>query len=336
MYDLAIFITKAQPFHKGHEYAIKEAIKVANRVLVLVGSAYSSRSIKNPFTYEERLSMINEWALANRYTNIITDIISDYIYEENQWLTEVQDIVNQTIKKINAKNICIVGVSDYINSFPQWDTIKLEYWGLSNIITKIRDLYFTSKSNYIWKSEVSESTHKFLVDFSSSEDYDRLYKEYNFITEYKKSWLDTPFPSTFTTVNAVVIQSGHILLVKRDSQPGLGLWALPEKFLDIKETQKNTILKELREEIKLKVPVPVLKGSIKKEHTFDFPERSIRGRTITQVFLFQLDDLLDLPRVKGSEESEYAKWFPLSEFYTMESEMYEDHYHISRYMIDNT
>ena len=66
------------------------------------------------------------------------------------------------------------------------------------------------------------------------------------------------------TVDAVVVQSGHILLVKRGDMPGKGLWALPGGFLNQEETMLDGAIRELKEETKIKVPVPVLKGSIKE------------------------------------------------------------------------
>ena len=155
-YDLAVYIGRFQPFHKGHEYVIDEAFKIADKVLVLVGSAYASRSIKNPFTYEERKSMLDNY-LINKEALVFP--LADYIYEENQWLTEVQDkIVDRNFNETHK--ICMIGhdkddTSYYINSFPQWDTVKLDHWETVNA-TDIRDLYFSSKSNYMWKSAVSE------------------------------------------------------------------------------------------------------------------------------------------------------------------------------------
>jgi bifunctional NMN adenylyltransferase/nudix hydrolase len=80
------------------------------------------------------------------------------------------------------------------------------------------------------------------------------------IEKYKESWKAAPFPPTFVTVDAVVVQSGHVLLVKRKAMPGAGLWALPGGFLNQEETLLDGAIRELKEETKIKVPVPVLKG----------------------------------------------------------------------------
>jgi bifunctional NMN adenylyltransferase/nudix hydrolase len=54
----------------------------------------------------------------------------------------------------------------------------------------------------------------------------QLKAEAEFIAGYRKAW-SAPYPVTFVTVDAVVVHSGHLLLVRRRSEPGRGLWALP-------------------------------------------------------------------------------------------------------------
>ena len=102
---------------------------------------------------------------------------------------------------------------------------------------------------------------------------------------------------------------------------------MPGGFVDQYETVEESMLRELKEETGIKVPVPVLKGSIRKDKRYDYPGRSTRGRTITTAFHVELNDKT-LPKVKGSDDAAKAKWFPLSEFVKMQDKMYEDHYYI--------
>ncbi len=54
----ALFVGRFQPFHNGHLHAIREILKEADELLVVVGSAQMSHERDNPFTAGERLEMI--------------------------------------------------------------------------------------------------------------------------------------------------------------------------------------------------------------------------------------------------------------------------------------
>lgn len=328
-YDLAVYIGRFQPVHNGHEYVIKEASNIAKEVLILVGSANASISIKNPFTFAEREHLITMLS-----SKAMVEPLDDYTYEENQWITEVQDLVSS----YKAKKVCLIGhtkdeTSKYLTYFPQWDFVNVAYHETIDA-TAIRGFLYNNNLVYA-KGALHANTYRELSLFTQTEVYRNLVKEYNYIAEYNKSWSNSPFPPTFNTVDAVVIQSGHILLVQRKFSPGKDLWAMPGGFIDATETQVNAVIRELREETRIKVPEPVLRGSIVKEKTFSNPSRSSRGRTFTQAYLIQLDDSQELPKIKGSDDAKKAEWIPLSKFYSMPELMFEDHYHIVRKLIDN-
>lgn len=330
-YDLCVYIGRFQPIHNGHISVMQKANEIAKKTLVLVGSANASPSPKNPFTYEDREHMIK---VARQ--GVIVEPLDDYTYEENQWLTDVQEVVNVHMKK--GDKVCLIGHSKdessyYLKHFPQWDFVDVEYHEVIDA-THIRQLYYQNKFAFI-KGAVPESTLSYLQRFADTAKYHRMCDEYEYNENYKKSWAGSPFPPTFNTVDAVVIQSGHILLVQRKYAPGKDLFALPGGFIDPTESQEDAVIRELREETKIKVPVPVLRGSIVKEKTFSDPKRSERGRTFTQAYLIQLDDNQALPKVKGSDDAKHAEFVPLSQFYDMAEDMFEDHYHIVRKLLDN-
>lgn len=325
-YDVAVFIGRFQPFHKGHEDIIKEALKRANKVMILVGSSFAPRSYRNPFTYAERIRMILDSFSYNDAARLEINPLQDFAYNDNQWVENIQYIVDKYPE--DGSRIALIGhskdqTSYYLKMFPQWDSINVPM--INHVdATSIRQTYFSHVP--IWHEFSPKGTKDFLDGFYQSAEYKDIVAEYDFVENYKRSWSQAPYAPTFVTVDACVVQSGHVLLVKRKARPGLNLWALPGGFINPNEKIKDAVIRELKEETGIKVPVPVLQGSIVTSRVFDDPHRSARGRTITHGFLFSLKSDRVLPRVKGDDDASDAKWFPLSEI-TGEM-MFEDHFFI--------
>ncbi len=59
---------------------------------------------------------------------------------------------------------------------------------------------------------------------------------------------------------------GIVLIARKNPPHG---WALPGGFVDTGERLVDACLRELREETRLKLPEPVLRGSIKATRVFD-------------------------------------------------------------------
>ncbi len=335
-YDLAVFIARAQPFHNGHKYIIEEALKRADFVLVLVGSTDIPRSYRNPFTFDERRNMIlDSFDLDSRF-RIFVSKTHDHTYNDTLWVKDIQSAVNRKLENKfyfpgdGKKSVALVGHSKdkssyYLKLFPMWESIDLPNHGGIDATT-IREEFFLSGSSQWSTKNIPESVAKFLLGFYNTPEYKSIRDECDFVFQYKKAWEAAPYPPTFVTVDAVVVQSGHVLLVKRGAQPGKGLWAIPGGFLNQDERIEDAAIRELREETGIKVPVPVLKGSIVAREVFDDPNRSLRGRTITHAFGFRLRDDVSLPKVKGQDDAEKAKWMLLSDL--KPDIFYEDHFHI--------
>lgn len=338
-YDLAVFIGRFEPFHVGHEAVIREGLSQANKMVVIVGSSGGPRSYRNPFTYDERVAMI-KGAFGEDAKRIITMPLEDATYNDEKWVKGVQEAVTKAFTEAYGgwhpmAKVALIGhnkdnSSFYLKLFPQWDSIAVkDVRDMS--ATTIRESYF-SNMQWIETDMLPASTTEFLRDFKKSPDFLNIVDEYTFVNRYKESWNAAPFPPTFVTVDAVVVQSGHVLLVQRGARPGKGQWALPGGFLNQDEKIVDAVIRELREETKIKVPGPVLKGNIVDSKVFDDPFRSSRGRTITHAYLIHLPPDHELPKVKGSDDAAKAKWVPLAE--VKRSEMYEDHYDMIQAMTD--
>jgi bifunctional NMN adenylyltransferase/nudix hydrolase len=336
MRDALVFIGRFQPFHNGHKAVIETALKQAKEVVVVVGSSFAARNIRNPFTFQERKTMIEAVFPSDRVKVVP---VSDYPYDDNKWVNAIQKIVDETVP--DAKDVGLIGhskdsTSYYLNIFPRWKNhVEVDDVGGINA-TDIRKMLFEDGSPGKIASLMPTRAYTSMADMiiqnaTTGGAWDTLSKEYDMVKKYKEAWKAAPFPPTFMTVDAVVVQSGHILLVKRGDMPGKGLWALPGGFLNQEETMLDGAIRELKEETKIKVPVPVLKGSIKESKTFDAPNRSSRGRTITQAFFIDLG-VGELPKVKGSDDAEKAFWVPFNQ--VKQEKMFEDHHAIIDYFLN--
>ena len=356
-YDYAVFIGRFQPPHAGHIESMRQALEIADRLIVLIGSANSSRDLRNPFTDHDREQMIKGslYEIGVDCDRVFFEFVQDRFYQNKQWVTDVQKIVQLRTERNGWKdkyNITLVGyekddTSWYLNAFPQWDFSEIDAYthieGLQDTLnsTEIRSLFYREQFPY-FQGVVTKYTFEYLKKMLNTEAFKWLQEEYKFAIEYEKQFkIPEQWSMNAYTADAVVIQSGHILLVQRKAPPGAGLWALPGGHVGRNETSDQAAIRELREETKIDVPEKVLRGSIKSSRLFEHPERSLRarvpnvlGRTITMAYAFVLNDASPLPKVRGESDAFKAWWFPLSEFVGMRNVLFEDHYDIAHYFID--
>lgn len=336
-YDYAVFVGKFQPVHAGHVAVIKHALKLSEKLIIVIGSADKAPDIRNPFTVEDRVKLIKLSVSEAEAARIEFIPQVDYTYNDDRWIASIQTAVSTiTLRDFKAgpNKIAIVGyekdhTSYYLKKFPQWEFIAAEQHKELNS-TDFRKLLFEER--YFDDYVVNVRVLDWLTRWQETAEFKRLQKEYVYVRDYKDSWAAAPYAPTFVTVDALVRQSGHLLLVTRRHQPGSGLWALPGGFVNQTETLEEAAIRELYEETRLDIPKPVLKGSLVKRMTFDDPNRSARGRTISECFDFKLNDSFDLPKVKGSDDAEKAFWLPFSEVVKNRNKFFEDHYEIVAFM----
>ena len=281
-YQYGIYIGRFQPFHLGHLRTLNLALEKAEQVILILGSHRVAADTRNPWRSQERIAMIQSCLTPETLQRIHFLTVRDWLYSDNLWLAAVQQQVLEITEGSNS--VVILGhrkdaSSYYLNLFPQWDYLETGHYQNLNS-TQIRAAYFEGKeTNYLDK--IPQAIAHYLQTFQKSERYTALCDEYQFLQAYKQAWATAPYPPIFVTTDAVVVQAGHVLVVRRKAKPGMGLIALPGGFIQQDETLIEGMLRELKEETRLKVPLPVLRGSIVENHVFDAPGRSLRGRTIT-------------------------------------------------------
>ena len=338
MYEFGVFIGRFQPFHSAHLATVRESFRHCESLIIVIGSDSQSRTIKNPWTTDERVEMIHR--SIKEYNDSVREnfkipeeimivAVPDYLYNDNLWITAVQQKIAEYTD--DKQKIALIGhkkdsSSFYLKMFPQWDFIDTKISSPVNA-THIRELLFTHQYDEI-RTMVSDS----IMSMFTSDEIDRLQGEFEHVKEYKKAWASAPFPPTFVTVDAVVVCTGHVLVVRRRGQPGLGLVALPGGFIKNDELIVDACMRELKEETGIKTSNAILKASIVDQRVFDHPDRSLRGRTITHAFCINLGHG-ELPKVKGMDDADKAWWMPLRTALASPHLFFEDHFHVITHFV---
>ena len=372
-FDLLVFVGRFQPFHYGHLACVKEALEHAKHVLILIGTANSRRTARNPFTYDERQRMILDtvaglpWdskhhghTLASR---VLIRPLRDHLYNDDAWMQELQGTVYATIenelpaRERGEHRIGLIGhakdhTSYYLKIFPTFQCIDVPafYNKVLNPkdpnppILSSTDIRERAYAHVLGGSDDRVSPFGEVADAlppAVRSHLDRIWRippfrhvldEVKYVHEYKALWSATPFPPTFTTVDALVACNGHVLMVERGAMPGKGQLALPGGFLATDETLLQSCVRELQEETQIDLSYETLRAACKdvRPLTFDDPYRSMRGRTITHVFRFDLKERR-LPNVRGGDDAANALWLPISQI--SPEKCFEDHGHIVRVVL---
>ncbi|MDI5984953.1 bifunctional nicotinamide-nucleotide adenylyltransferase/Nudix hydroxylase [Halomonas sp. M4R5S39] len=337
-FDCLVFIGRFQPPHLGHLAVIHEALKRARQVIVLAGSAWQARSLRNPWRFDERQRMLRSAFDDEENARLEIVPLLDALYNNDVWVRDVQRKVRDIASHDHARlpRIGLIGASRgqssyYLALFPQWESVSVPLVeGIS--ASQIRERLFRSASSaedYLSTGaahDLPPGVHEEVRGFCSGDGYRQLIEEQRLLDQYRSAWAQAPYPPIFVTVNAVVVQSGHVLLVRRTAAPGKGLFALPGGFINPHERLLEACLRELRERVRLKVPEPVLKGSLRGQRLFDEPHRSWRGRTLAEAFYFALRPEQQLPQLKPVQGGDHARWVALAD---LEPEsLFEDHFFI--------
>lgn len=333
-YHQAVIIGRFQPFHNGHQSALERGLAVAGQVVVVIGSAQRPRSPRAPWTAAEREVMAGGCLAGTDRARVRFVHQRDYLYDDDLWVGEVlRKVAGQAPEP--GGPVALLGLAGDAAApdqglCPPWAFKPGPKLPLP-AGAELRAGYLSDQDDRPggpapWAAAVPAPVQDYLRRWAATPDYRNLAEEWRYLAEYRARWAGTPFPVVFTTVDAVVLHSGQVLLVRRGAQPGRGLLALPGGFLDpaADRSLRAGALRELREETGIQVPEAALARSIVAERAFDHPERSLRGRTITHVVRIDLEPG-PLPAVRGGDDARQALWVPLDQVLEHPEELFEDH-----------
>jgi bifunctional NMN adenylyltransferase/nudix hydrolase len=354
-FHYGVFIGRFQPLHIGHQHIIDKALEQVETLIILVGSADSSRSIRNPFTFEERVHFLQT---VYRYEiesgRILIAPISDNPNDDAVWAQSVRDTVHGIVLNHgNGGRVQLHGTNDfrialagyakdgssyYLKMFPSWGSIDIPTQYSTFNSTEIRLDYFRRRPQLPLRI-CADAILDILEMFWLTPQFSDLVEENEYLAKYREQWKGSPFPPFFVTADALVRHKGKVLLITRDRAPGRGLIALPGGFVGEHETIRRAVMRELLEETGICYRGDPLKESDLEEMitghgVYDAPGRSLRGRVITHLTEFTMPDTAPSFDVVGGDDAREAGWFDFDQL--KPSMFFEDHYWIIKSMLDPT
>ena len=337
-HDVAVYVGRFQPFHDGHLALLRRALALAPRCVVVIGSAHQAHTPKNPFGWDERAAMIRDALPPDEARRLLLLPMRDY-YDLPRWVVEVRAGVAALLAGAGLPadaRLVLVGhfkdlSSEYLRSFGGWAIESLPRVDVEDG-TQLRDALFGDGAaaladGGVVARQVPPSTSAWLRRWVASAEYGRLAGEWRMLNDYHAAWAVAPYPPVLVTVDAVVRCAGRVLLIRRAHAPGVGLFAVPGGFIDQHETALQSCLRELHEETHLALSDTELRACLKGNAVFDHPDRSLRGRTITHAFFFDLGECA-LPAVRADDDAQAVEWLAIDALAGVEDQFHDDHFHI--------
>jgi bifunctional NMN adenylyltransferase/nudix hydrolase len=311
---------------------------VADRIAVLIDGSRLAPSTRNPFSFEERVALFSASLSEEELGRLRFFPLRDHPYAVARWQAEVRHCLAEFTADGPGSDagVVLLGLEPDpsghgLEGLPQLARVDTGWEGAADrsAAARLRAGYLEGGRDF--RDQVADGTGAWLERFMATSAFADLTREQAFIRKFKDSWKGSPYPPTFNTADALVVASGQVLLVLRGGFPGHGLLALPGGYLNQEETLLECALRELHEETGLEVEDRELRagaGAVARR-TFDHPERSDRGRIITEAFAIRLKtggaDRLPSICARGGDDAKGALWMPLAECEGQPERFFEDH-----------
>ncbi len=152
----AFIIGRFQPFHKGHMEIIKKILSENDYVIIGIGSAQFSHTLKDPFTAGERYLMISNTLETNNINNFYIVPIED-VNSNPMWVAHVESLT-PPFRRVYSNNPLVKRLfhekSYDVKSLPM---INREAW----TGTKIRNKMV---SGLDWYNDVPDTVSQIIMD----------------------------------------------------------------------------------------------------------------------------------------------------------------------------
>lgn len=218
----AVLIGRFQPPHLAHLALIREALDQAPDLVIVLGSARSARTVRNPLSDDERAELLTA-AMQDQDTDlrrVRLEFVPDAFYNLPLWVRTVKQQVGLDI----SRNVTLHGFekdasSFYLRLFPDWRLSPPDFESGLNA-TDLREAMYRGDWNEVARG-VTPQVLSGLRRFAVTPEFAGLLADREAIGTLASQ-------GPIRTAAVLLVSDGQMLLTRRTERPGLGLLALPE------------------------------------------------------------------------------------------------------------
>ena len=340
---VGVVIGRMQGFHNDHEGHIVRALKENDVVMVLIGSSNRRVSIKNPFTFDQRVTMIHLNLVAKGLDEgrIVYRPLPDTATDAS-WVENVRHCVAQQAGPND--NVALYGSDKdestyYLNMFPEWHQRFTEATSGFDA-TAFRKAWFKGyqtdrairKDSKIM-NHISEWTAIYVnaLPFNAN-----LQEEWEYYQNEAVRFGSYPFPDTlnFSCADAVFTWRDYVAFIERARNPGKGCLALPGGFRNRGERHIDAAEREGYEETRINIPPAALAKCYRGEKLFDDGSRSLGIPRSTLAVHWDLTEMFEqMPVLYPADDAADYEWIHKKHLDDRATEIYDDHMFIAKHFV---
>jgi len=218
----AVLIGRFQPPHLAHLALIKEALEQAPDLVIVLGSAHSARTVRNPLSDDERAELLTA-AMLEQGTDlrrVRLELVPDAFYNLPLWVRTVKQQVGlETSRNVTLHGFEKDASSFYLRLFPDWRLSPPDFESGLNA-TDLREAMYTGDWEGVARGVTPQVLSR-LRHFATKPEFAALLADREAIHTLAAR-------EPIRTAAVLLVSEGRMLLKRRAERPGLGLLALPE------------------------------------------------------------------------------------------------------------
>lgn len=176
-----VFLGRFQPLHNGHLKALRAAIDTSSHVVIVIGSAAGPSTPKNPWSWEERKTMIAGALNPAERAKVTITAQVDMPGEDSKWVKAVKHQVRAIAARVlgpGTKRYTLVGCHKgadtyYLSLYRGWNRDLLPQSEALNA-TDIRRAFFNRETWYqnihslvpVWADFVPGSSFAYMMSMN--------------------------------------------------------------------------------------------------------------------------------------------------------------------------